>query len=127
MGEKLYRLYCEICNWKLITNGNDDAARNLYELKTAPIPAGYPKWDEEKGKIVVPPSKKQIKKFRCPGCGRAIRPVQIEDLQGKADEKQDIQQRVDGRNEKDWSIGRKESTTGLPIQGVPILGLPPET
>ena len=45
MAVKLYKLYCEICNWKRITDGSD--IQDLYEIKTSPIPGGVPKYDKE--------------------------------------------------------------------------------
>lgn len=107
MSIKLYRLYCDACNWKLVTDGSDDIAKKLVEIKTSPIPTGIPILDEE-NKIINPAPKKQIKKFKCPNCGRGIRPVKISDTQEKIESQKELQKRIEGRNDKDWSIGRKE-------------------
>ena len=69
---KLYRLYCEICNFNLVTDGRD--TDKLVEIKTSPIPGGIPKKDILTGNMTVPKSIKQPKKFRCPKCGRIIVP-----------------------------------------------------
>jgi hypothetical protein len=123
MSVKLYKLYCQMCNWQLVTDGSDEAAKKLVEIKTSPIPTGLPKIDEETKKIVTPPPKKQIKRFKCPKCGRGIRPVKIEDVQDKINTAKDIGERIEGRNEEDWSVGRKEGSQGLPLPGVPSLDI----
>lgn len=73
---KLYQLYCEICNWKKITDGSD--VDDLYQIKTSPLPGGVPKRDAVTKKVVVPESKKQPTKFRCPSCGRVVIPRKLE-------------------------------------------------
>lgn len=115
MAEKLYRLYCEICEWKIITDGNDDIARSLVEIKTSSIPTGIPKLDEETKKIVTPAAKRQIKKFKCPNCGRGIRPKKIDNVQEKAESNREIRKRIEERNNEDWSDGRKESVERFKI------------
>lgn len=127
MSEKLYRLYCDACNWKLITSGTDEASKKLVEIKTSPIPAGYPKVDLETKKVVIPPAKKQLKKFKCPQCGKGVRPVQIEDVQSKIDENKLIQKRVEERNEEDWSVGRKESAERWSLPRFPSPGISQDT
>lgn len=126
MSEKLYRVFCEICNWKLVTNGKDEAARKLVEIVTSPIPLGYPKIDSNTKQIVTSSPRKQIKKFKCPNCGRAVRPVQIEDVQNIITDKQDIKKRIEARNEEDWSAGRKESVEGRTISRLPSTGISSE-
>ena len=126
MAEKLYRLFCEICNWKLVTNGTDEAARKLVEIKTSPIPTGYPKMNEETNKVVVPPPLKQVKRFKCPGCGRGLRPVQVEDVNARIAEQIAIKKRVEERNEEDWAIGRKESLERRKIQRLAPPGVSQE-
>ena len=83
MSKKVYQLYCEICNWKKITDGSDI---DLFQLKTADIPGGVPKLDPVEKKIVVPKSLKQRKKFRCPKCGRVVVPRKIANPQEKIDQ-----------------------------------------
>ena len=85
MSIKTYQLYCEICGYKRITDGSDIA--DLHEIKTSPVPRGVPFLNKEGSKqttpqlhgpgiesteIVVPQSQKQVKKFKCPKCGRVI-------------------------------------------------------
>ena len=112
-----------MCNWQLITDGSDEIAKKLVEIKTSPIPAGLPQIDEETKKIVTPAPKKQIKKFKCPRCGRGIRPLKIDDLQSKINDAKAIEERVEQRNEEDWSVGRKEGTQGLTLSGVPSIDI----
>lgn len=70
MSVKLYQLYCEICGYKRLTDGSD--VTDLAEVKTSPIPAGVPFIDPETKKLTVPKPKKQLKKFKCPRCGRVV-------------------------------------------------------
>lgn len=115
MSVKLYRLYCDVCNWKLVTDGSDEIAKGLVEIKTSPIPMGIPKLDEETHKIIESSSKKQIRKFKCPKCGRGIRPVKIQDTQDQVDSQKEIKKRIKERNDENWTIGRKESTERFEI------------
>lgn len=126
MSVKLYRLYCEICNWKLVTDGSDEQAKKLVEVIAAPIPTGSPWLDEETKNIVVPPPRKQLKRFRCPQCGRLVRPTKIDDSQSKLEDQKDIKKRVEQRHEEDWSIGRKESAERWKIQGFTPPGISSE-
>jgi hypothetical protein len=80
MAKKVYQFYCEICNWKRITDGSD--LDDLYEVKKSPVPGGVPELDENK-KIVEKKSKKQPKKFRCPQCGRSVGYKEIANPQEK--------------------------------------------
>lgn len=66
---KIYQLYCEVCNWKRITDGNDN---DLYEYKTSNVPAGIPKFDPVTKKIIESKPIKAKRKFRCPQCGRVV-------------------------------------------------------
>lgn len=87
MSIKRYQLYCEICNYKKITTGHE--AVGFVELSTSPIPGGIPFLDNE-SKIVVPKSKSQPKKLKCPKCGRLIIPRKLatpKDLEQKSNEK----------------------------------------
>jgi len=95
-----YRLYCEICNWKKLTDGKDI---DLFEIKTCPVPGGYPKTDPVT-KITTPAkSKPQPKKFRCPQCGRAVIPRKIDDPQNTIDEKKKIE-----NSQKERAASEKE-------------------
>ena len=95
-----YRLYCEICNWKKLTDGTDV---DLFEIKTCPIPGGYPVTDPITQKTTQPKSKPQPKKFRCPQCGRAVIPRKITDPQNTINEKKKIEnsQKERAKFEKD--------------------------
>lgn len=112
-------MYCEICNWKKLTNGSDI---DLFEIKTSPIPGGYPKRDPVTNANISSKSKMQPRKFRCPKCGRAIVPKKIKDPQNTIDEKMKIEasqkQRVISEKEqlekrviygKNWLDGDKDS------------------
>ena len=79
MASRQYRLYCEYCNWKLLTDGADAAAKALVEITVAPVPGGSPKVDPETKKVVFPKSKKQRKRFKCPQCGRGVTPQVIKE------------------------------------------------
>ena len=83
MSKKFYRLYCEVCNWKKITDGTDI---DLFKLKTSNIPGGVPKLDPVSKKTITPKSIKQPKKYRCPNCGRVVIPRKISNPQEKIDQ-----------------------------------------
>lgn len=85
MSAKLYRLYCEYCNWKLVTDGTDPAAKALVQIVVAPVPGGAPKIDPETKKVVVPKDRKPRKRFKCPNCGRGVTPkiIQNEESNGE--------------------------------------------
>ena len=70
-----YNLYCEICNWKKVSDGSD--IKELTELQTSPIPGGPPTLDPVTEETIVPKSRKQSRKFRCPQCGRVIIPRKL--------------------------------------------------
>lgn len=69
-SKKLYQFYCEICNWKKITDGI--GTQELIELKTSPIPGGIPILDPFTGNVTTSKSIKQKRKFKCPQCGRIV-------------------------------------------------------
>jgi hypothetical protein len=112
MSLKTYKLYCEICNWCIITNGTE-IEEKLYELKTSPIPKGIPHLDPVENKVVNKSSQKQIRKFRCPQCGRVIIPKKIKDEQIEINSKKEVKERKS--NEQDWADGRQERSKGSEI------------
>ena len=93
MATKLYQLFCEICSWKKITDGSD--VQELFVLETSPILTAAPKIDE-KG---TTPAKfqKQIKRFRCEGCGRVVKARVISDPQTILEEKLEAEKRQEQR------------------------------
>jgi hypothetical protein len=104
MPKKIYCLYCEICNWKRISDGSD--LEDLYEIKKSPVPGGVPELDENK-KIVEKKSKPQPKKFRCPKCGRPVSFKEIKNPQEKIDRFQQEQKAQKERRE--WELLEKEA------------------
>lgn len=70
-----YMLYCEICNWKKVSDGSD--IKEMTELNTSPIPGGLPILDPVTKKTIIPKSKKQVRRFKCPQCGRLIIPREL--------------------------------------------------
>ena len=87
MASRQYRFFCEYCNWRLVTNGTDAAAKALVEMVVALVPGGSPKIDPETKKVVIPKSKKQRKRFKCPSCGRGVTPqiIQVKDSNAEED------------------------------------------
>ena len=81
-----YLFYCEICNWKLVSD--NPCPKNLQEFKTASIPTNIPKLDPQTQKIVTSPDKKRLRRFKCPKCGRVFRPKKIANPQEVIDMKQ---------------------------------------
>ena len=66
MPVKTYKFHCEFCSFKSITNGSD--SKKLREIVLASVPKGHAK----RGHI------KRPKMYRCPKCGRGIRPERID-------------------------------------------------
>ncbi len=90
MSTRQYKLYCEYCNWKIVTNGSDAAAKSLVEIIVSPVPGGSPKIDLETKKVIYPKSKKQRKRFKCPQCGRGVLPQIIGKENGDINEENNI-------------------------------------
>lgn len=76
MSVKNYQLFCDNCNYKRFTDGTD--VQDLCEIPTSPIPRGSPYIDPITKKTLSPPHIKQIKKFKCPKCGYAIKPRTVQ-------------------------------------------------
>lgn len=91
MAIKLYQLYCEICNWKKITDGSD--VDGFYEYSTSQLMGEIPKLENDK--VVGAKFKDRNKKIRCPNCGRVLVIKKIEDDQSKIDDRQEIKERID--------------------------------
>jgi len=100
MATKLYQLFCDICNWKKITDGHD--VENLQKYETSPIPTTIPKLEDNK--IIPGKSQKQHKKFKCPQCGRLVISKIIEDTQSKLDEQMEAEARMKHRLEEEIKI-----------------------
>jgi len=105
MSKKYYRLYCEICNWKKVTDGSE--IDGLVEVKTSPVPGGVPKFDPIKNKTITPKSIKQLKKYKCPKCGRVVTPRKITNPQEKIDQYNAEQEREKER--KQWEALEKKA------------------
>ena len=112
MSIKLYQLYCEICNWKRITDGSDIG--DLFELKTSPIPAGIPKLDSETKKTTTKKPLARTKKFRCPKCGRGwmvrLKKDEIEavDLKKEEAKRQEIIKAEQDADKEKWEQKKTE-------------------
>jgi predicted nucleic-acid-binding Zn-ribbon protein len=74
---KFYRLYCEVCTYNRITNGEDIS--DLVEYKRSPLMTELPKFNETTKQVEKKPPKKLAKMFKCPKCGRLIKPRRIPD------------------------------------------------
>jgi hypothetical protein len=98
MAQKLYQLFCEMCSWKKLTDGTDV---NLVEVITAPIPGGSPKKDPITNEIILPKSKNQPKKYKCPNCGRIIIPKKINNPQEELDNKLELEDKIKERMQKE--------------------------
>lgn len=84
MSKNFYKLYCEPCNWKKISDGSD--LGDLHEIKESPVPGGIPYYDRQAKKIIEKASQKKQKKYRCPNCGRVVIPRKITNPQEKIDQ-----------------------------------------
>ena len=74
-GETFYRLYCDYCGYNKVTDGAN--CKGLVEYKRAAIQKGIPQYDAQKKKIVQPEMFHLPKQFKCPGCGRLVRPRKL--------------------------------------------------
>lgn len=77
-----YQFFCENCGYKRITTGND--LQDLVEIKTSNIPRGAPTLDPITKKIVVPPSIRRKKIFKCPKCGFAIKAKELKEIKDES-------------------------------------------
>jgi len=134
---KIFQLYCNQCTWKRYTDGTD--MKDLYEIKTSPIPTNIPHFDPETNKTIVSKSRNQKRRFRCPNCGQTITPRIVPDTQKEVDAKREIEERVLKRkeleekilkdrnrreNEEDNRIdGSETSDEGWPISGPDTTGI----
>ncbi len=98
MSKKYYMLYCEYCNFKKVTDGT--AAKDMYEVKTSPIPGGRVAKDPETDKQIRGKPIVQPRKLRCPQCGKIVIPRKIPDPQGELDEKREMEERNKRINEE---------------------------
>lgn len=118
MPTKMYQIYCDMCNWKKITDGTDLC--DIVELKLSPIQKTLPKLDTETGKLVKGQTICQKKKFRCPKCGRAVLAKKITNPQQKIEEQREIEERMRKRREQEDKVdrfdGNKKSTERWTIQ-----------
>lgn len=102
---KTYQLFCEYCNYRKITDGTNI---NLVEYKTADIQVKIPNIDSESGKMTEGTFRALPKRFKCPQCGRLIRPKIVENLQAKIDEDNRLKDRIARRAEYEKEQERKE-------------------
>jgi hypothetical protein len=65
-----------MCGYKRFSDGSD--VQDLQVYKSSPIPGGVPYLDAESKKVVTPKTRKQIKQFKCPRCGRLIRAKKLD-------------------------------------------------
>lgn len=71
----LYIFYCDICNFKKITDGSDLA--DFLEYVRSPIQKTLPKLDKDNKKRISATTYDLPKRFKCPKCGRLIRPKKL--------------------------------------------------
>ena len=76
MSTKLYRLYCELCNYNRITDGTDIG--DLVEYKRSKIQRNIPKIDPLDQKVKEKDHIKLPKQYKCPKCGRLIKPKKLD-------------------------------------------------
>lgn len=77
MSVKNYLLFCEFCSYKRLTDGTD--AKDLTEVKTAPMMTSVPVLDTLTNKTIPAKFKSQKKRFKCPKCGRLIFPRKLDE------------------------------------------------
>lgn len=86
---KVFRLYCEICNWQQIVENLESI--DLIETKNSAVQTNIPKLVE--GKTVLSKNKNQVRKFKCPNCGRLVIPKLIDNPQETLDEEAQLQKK----------------------------------
>lgn len=105
---KVCKLRCDTCNWKR-TGESVEMFKDLYEIKTSPVPGGIPYLDPVTKKIVKPKSVKQKRKFRCPNCGHGMTPVMVPDFQKASEAKTEIEKRVEDRKKLEEKIFKERN------------------
>jgi hypothetical protein len=78
MAIKYYRLYCDICDHSIVTDGTNI---KLVEYKRSKIQKEIPKLDATTGKMVPATWLILPKKYKCPKCGRLISPRKCKELE----------------------------------------------
>ena len=119
MNDRWYKLYCDSCGWK--KDVQEDFFPQMKEAKFQPLQGRIPKWDEEKRKTVTFPSVPRTRQFKCPKCGRLVRPRRMKDVQGELDERLEFEARSKRTNDKDWAERDQDSVEGRAIQADPPL------
>ncbi len=76
MTKKTYKLYCEICNWSMIT---EDYSQ-MNKIEYTPIQKNIPFYDQEQKKTIETDPKKRKEKIKCLNCGRLVKIKLIEDI-----------------------------------------------
>lgn len=74
MAEKLYRIYCEICGYNRWSDGTD--LDDMIPCKRSPIMTSIPRIDPITKKVTTKLPMPLPKLFKCPKCGRGVRPKQ---------------------------------------------------
>ena len=102
MSLKTYRLFCEMCSWKRITDGSD--LQDLVEIKKSKIQRGIPRIDPATKKVVEPNWKKMPKQWKCPQCGRPVKAVKISNPQLALEERLERERAEEIRKETQIKI-----------------------
>lgn len=94
MGRNVYQFYCTFCNFKKLSDGTDTSV--FKEIPRADILTGPVPQKKFSGKKTNEPTEeylkktiKQIKQFKCPQCGFAIRAKKISLTEKPLDEQTD--------------------------------------
>jgi len=102
-NHNIFELYCDKCHWKRVAD-TLDKLKDLYEIKTSPIPSGSPKFNIAKKQVIDSKPLVQKKKFRCPSCGNSVVGRFIPDVQKNFESKVEHEKRIEERNKLEISI-----------------------
>lgn len=73
-----YKLYCDFCNYKLLTN-EKESLKGLLEVNRTSIQSKVPFYNYDKNHRIEPTWIQRSRRLKCPNCGRLIKPKKIEE------------------------------------------------
>lgn len=114
---KRWFVHCDYCSYSRIFEQADD----LVEIKTSPIPGGSPELNAETKRAEPKPALQQIKKIKCPTCGRGTTVKKLPNVYSKAFKQIDDEE----RKQNEEAEKERRIKDGLPIKRPPDEGTTP--
>lgn len=81
-----YRLNCDYCGFNRIVD-KPDQIDDLKEFKRSSIQNRLPFYDHEKNQKINSSTQKQPKQFKCPKCGRLVKPFKLKNIDSSLNKK----------------------------------------